>query len=79
MLNNGTQPAVVIGWDGEKQGVAITLDPAQVKNWSFAKALLLMAVEVAEQQIKVAQVAGMQQAMIEQQQAQQLAQKLRLK
>lgn len=65
--SNGTmpKPAVTVHYDPESQVVSLKVDPEQVKNWSFAAAILEMAKGSAEQAVKMAQFEAMKQAQVQ--------------
>ena len=74
--NEPSFPSIMIGWDAEKQAVHIAFEPTDFKSWSFIKAVLSMAVDVAESQDRLAQVRSMQQQAAMQQQELAIRQKL---
>lgn len=67
-----------IGWSDDHQMAFINFDPKIFKNWEFVKAILDTVTEKVKTNIQVGQMQNMQRAALEQAQAQQLANSLRL-
>ena len=57
-----TPPVVAIRWDDATRGISLNVDMAQARNPLFVISLLDMARRVCEDQIKLSQLAQMQQA-----------------
>lgn len=54
-------PAVVVYWDAVNQNPTVSFDRNQVKHWLFVKSLLSMAKDAVDHQMKMDQVAALQQ------------------
>ncbi len=62
--NSVELPSLHVGWDAETNTVRLEFDPKEFKNWFFIQAVLLMAAQQAEQNGRMAIMAGMQQQQI---------------
>ena len=70
------KPAIELQWHPNEQGVAVSLDKDQVKNWTFALAILEMAKSAAEKMIRQEQMMAMQRAVADQEATRHLAKKV---
>lgn len=68
--------ALLVTYDEATQTVNVTLNPAKVKNWGFAKGLLSQAIDAVELQLKMMHMQAMQAAQAEQMQAMAISQQM---
>lgn len=55
-------PTLALVWDAEAQRVRLQFDPADFRTWEFVIALLEMAKQAAEMNLRMAHAQAMQQA-----------------
>ena len=68
--------AIELFWHPNEQGVGVSLDKEQVKNWTFALAIIEMAKSAAEKMIRQEQLMAMQRAQMDEAVTRQLTKKL---
>lgn len=69
---------IILEFDPETQSVTTKFDPREFKTWDFVLAVLDMGKRHAEQTAEIVRMQAMQQAAMQQAQANGIAQKLKL-